>query len=94
MAMKLAIVIWKRPLKLLVLDLPVPVEGDVGPREREHVGVDARAEMLEGDAQGPDAAVAADHRRRSRQQQGVSLVEGLWVEARDPVDGVLEHARH
>ena len=22
------------------------------------------------------------------------LVEGLWVEARDPVDGVLEHTRH
>ena len=37
--------------KLLVFDLSVAVEGEVRSREREHVRVDARAEVLEGHAQ-------------------------------------------
>jgi hypothetical protein len=55
---------------------------------------DFLAKMLQGDPQRPQAAVAADHRRRGGQQQPVAPVERLRVKPRHPVDGVLEHAWH
>ena len=63
-------------LQLRVGDPPVVVECLVRLREREHVRVDARAEVLERDAQRPEAAVAADHRRRRREQQAVAPLNG------------------
>jgi hypothetical protein len=44
--------------------------------EREHVRVDARAEVLERDAQRPQPAVAADHRRRRREEQPLRPLNG------------------
>ena len=77
-------------LQLGVGDAAVVGERRVRLREREHVRVDARAEVLQRHAQRPQAAVAADHRRRSGHQQPVLLVERLRAEPRDPVDHVLE----
>ena len=66
----------------------------MGLREREHVRIDPRAEVLERDPQRPEPSVPSDHRRRRGQQQAVPLVERLRPEPADPVDRVLQHARH
>ena len=65
--MKLAMFV-EALLKLRVRDPLVLGEGVVCLGEREHVGVDASSEMLEGDPQRPEAAVSADHRRRGGEQ--------------------------
>src|SRR6185436_20271633 len=73
-----------------IADSPLAVEGLVGLREREHIRIDACAEMLEGDAQSPKPAVPAHHRGGGGEQQAVPLVERLGFIARNPVDRILE----
>src|SRR5271170_2990542 len=81
-------------LQLLVGDAPFSSEGPVGPGQGEHVRIQPRAEVLKRDAQRPQAAVAAAHRRRCGHEQPVPLVERLRLVAGYPVDGVLQRPRH
>ena len=48
--------------KLRIGDLALRIERLVRLRQRKHVGIDARTQMLEGYAQRPQAAIAAGHR--------------------------------
>ena len=92
--MKPTMLLLEALLQLRVGDPLLGVECLVRLGEREHVRVDPGAEVLEGNPQRPEPAVAARHRRRGRQQQAVLLVERLRAEARHPVDRVLQHPGH
>src|SRR3954471_4682630 len=68
-------------LQLLALQGSALVERLMALGEREHVGVDARAEVFQRDAQRPESAVAANHGRRRRHEKGLLAVERLGLKA-------------